>query len=185
MGYLKYMFILLLFPAGVWGQQKIVYNRSFTDLLDKYNLTFKQPEAWFKLQPLLLDDFATYALVIRSEDPAIEIRICYIPNTPGSHTLPNFDFTRLLTNISSNEHMHMLFLKGIDSTELKQIYHADWGGIATFKPKSSFSEMERAKLLSIFNESAGTIQIIYLYNGSSAQIEPYLDILSFGEQNSG
>ena len=179
------MIVLLLFPAGVWGQQTIIYTQSFTDLLDNHSLTFKQPEEWFKLEPLQEDDYAAYALVIRSEDPAIEIRICYIPNTPGSHYLPNFDFTRLVTNISSNEDMHMLFLKGIDPTELEQTYRADWGGIATFKPKSEFSMMERAKLLSIFNENVGTIQIIFLYNGTSTQINPYLDILSFGENNSG
>ncbi len=175
-----FSWVILFFGFALNSQEALVYTQDFTVLLDNAPIEFSKPQGWFKVFPYRDDyGFGDYDLVLNSEDKDMQIRLKYYSNNPDKVQYPDFEFSRMMTHIATNDDQSLLFFKGIESLELARKYRADWGALATFTPKENFSDKQRGKLLSLFHEQFGFIQIIYLYNGSSEQVYPFMEIMRF------
>ncbi len=178
---MKYFILLIsLFCSNlVKSQEALIYTQAFTNLIEHERLVFEKPEGWFKVFPLEHDEFLDYDLVLRSEKTGMDIRFIVYPHGHQSTTYPDFDFAKTMATIASNEEHHLLFVKGLDATELREEYHAQWGALATFTPKPNFSDKERGKILSLHHSEKGSLLVIFLFDGSSEQANPYLKTLLF------
>ena len=173
------LFISLSCSILLQSQEALIYTQTFTNLIKQEKLVFDKPDGWFKVFPLEEDEFLDYDLVLRSEQTGMDIRYVVYPHGHQSRNYPDFDFAKTMASIASNEEHHLLFVRGLDSTLLKNEYHAEWGALATFTPKPNFSEKERGKILSLHHSTKGSLLIIFLFDGSSEQANPYLKTLFF------
>ena len=179
----QYYLLLLMLCASslLFGQDQLTYTHQFTRLLQEEGLAFQKPEGWFKVFPWQ-DEFLKYNLVLRSEKTGMDMRFTFFPQAHRQNRYPDFGLTKTIARIASSEDLHLVYYKPLDLQELAKVYSADWGMLVSFTPHPDFSEKERGKILVIHQEDIGSIYVVFLYDGSSEQVTPYLSTLTFGRE---
>lgn len=163
-----YVFLLLsLFTnEGFYaqgGQEDIIFTKSFTNALDQAGLEFYNPaETWLRIRPIRKDSFMQYNLILHNDPDDLELRI-RINGTKRKGEVPaHVEFARLIASISSNleeDSIKMFFSTG---SFFKENYDADWGRIADFKPKKSYSDKPYGRIISLFKEDGTSADLILL-----------------------
>lgn len=127
--------------------------------------------------PIMPYDFAMY-----SKKEKLEIRYHIIPfsdSTNIENDLPQMHLMRTMTNVASNDEEAVTTVHSISEQQLKEDFNADWGVIAFFPPKASFSNFKNCKLLCLFKENKGIAFVYYLFDEPVEALDYREQILSF------
>lgn len=178
------LFFLLCSPTNSWGQE-INLPPSFQAKLDAVQLQFVEPQD-DEFRGVRIDSTHTmpYDYAYKVKKKKLEIRYYILPfKNPDSpfNSIPQMHLMRYLTNIATNEESAMTAVHSISDSELIDAYAADWGIIATFPPKISFSSYPHCKLLSLYKTDRGMAFVYFLFKDPNLDIEPLMYTLQFKE----
>ncbi|MEM9846585.1 MAG: hypothetical protein AAF847_01755 [Bacteroidota bacterium] len=183
---LLYLLILMLGLSYQYSTaQKIDYPADFLDRLAQMSLTFIAPlESDYRDVTVLKNDVQAYDFAIRSRKEKMEIRYILEPtNNDVLSNIPDIQFTRLLTQLASNDvNASPMAVHAIEAQELQEVFRADWGRLAYFQPKDSFAHWRHAKLLSLFKAEKGTTHVLFLFKKPSIHLDHRFYAVQFVEE---
>jgi len=159
---------------GSTAAQKIKYSKEMLQKMDLIEIDIFEPlEGKYKSRRSRKMDYQKIDHTILSKKEGLEIRYAILParKTDPSTQVPHVEFMRVVSNIAPNEEENTVTVHTIPESTLSQQFNADWGSIAYFKPKPSFSNAKHCRLLSLFSEDRGTIHIFYLFNEPSKHLD--------------
>ncbi len=134
---------------------------------------FEPLEGKYKSKRSTQNDYQQIDHTIYSKKEGLEIRYAILParKTDPSTQVPHVEFMRVISSIAPNEEETPVTVHTIPKSILSKQFNADWGSIAYFKPKPSFSDQQHCRLLSLFSEDRGTIHIFYLFDEPSKHLD--------------
>mgnify|MGYP000613279374 CR=1 FL=1 len=111
-----------------------------------------------------------------------EIRYAIIPFETHKETtkIPHVDFMRVVTSTATNDDENaVVSVHAVEEQVLKEHFNADWGSMAYYQPKSRFSTYKHGRLLSLFTEGTGTVDVFFLFDEASRALDNRLHLLQF------
>ncbi len=179
-----FLTIALLVSSSAFSQ-KIDFSDSFLEKLEAVGLDFLAPlDTDYKDVFVVRNDWLSYDFAIRSRKEKLELRYVIEPADADNplHSVPTVQFTRLLTHLATNEQEAVITVHRLSSGDL-ELFNADWGKVAFFKPKNGFTDKHNCKLLSLYREGQGMAHVLFLYNKPTEAIDNRFYALRFrGEE---
>ena len=110
-------------------------------------------------------DFQVCDYIIRSRSEKMEIRYLAVPfrEDKWESQYPHILATRMVTHVATNAEDVPISLLSLGTTEL-EAFHADWGVVYFFTPKSQVSERRIGELLVLHKEERGTILVFFFFD---------------------
>ena len=93
---------------------------------------------------------------------------------------------RVLTTTATNETDNAtatISVHSMEEEDLKEKFHADWGSIAYFQPKTKFAGYKHCRLLGLYQEGKGMIYVFFLFDEPSRFLDNRLHSLSFKSES--
>lgn len=179
--------ILLLFfslLSTTFYAQKIKQSKSFLQKLEQTQIDVFTPlEGKYKSVRPTKNPYQTADHIVVSKKEDLEIRYAIIPFESGDKRtqIPNIDFMRVVSSTATNDDREdaVVSIHQIEEMDLKEKYNADWGNIAYFQPKSSFSSRKHCRLLSLYSEGRGIVHVFFLFDEASQHLDNRLHALQF------
>lgn len=154
--------------------QRIKYSEEMLHKMELIEIDIFEPvEGKYKSRRSQKHDYQKIDHTVYSKKEGLEMRYAILPAraTDPSTQVPHVEFMRVISSIAPNEEDVPVTVHTIPASTLKKQFNADWGSIAYFKPKPSFSNKKHCRLLSLFSEDKGTIHIFYLFDEPSKHLE--------------
>ncbi len=184
MKYLSFFFILF-FTTPVIAQ--LEYTPQFAKLLEATDVILSQPlENQYKKKMIKKNDLFEYHYAIKKKKGDLEIRYAIQPwkSKPEEvNKVPHITTLNLVNTLASNAEDSVISYHILSDKELQEHYNADWGLVAYFKPKENFSEQRHCKMLSLFSEGKGIVNVFYLFDEVSEELENQKFSIMFGKSN--
>jgi hypothetical protein len=155
--------LCLVFKTGL--QAQLVYTQQFTDKLEALDLYFYEPtDNWLHLLPVKKDSIFNYDLMLISEENDVDVRIILntIDEKPDLLKFPHVEFTRILTNVATNDPEADILVSQLSGATIKDAFNADWALMADFIPKKWLSLLAFGRLYSLYKDDKGIASIIIL-----------------------
>lgn len=181
---MKYGFYLLLFLAfSNLSAQKIEYPEDFLAKMEAVGIQLSTPvDSDYKDVYVLKRAFQSYDFAIKSRKEKLEIRYyleVFNENDP-TFSMPHLRFSRFLMNLAANEEDSIISVHDTEKEDLEE-FQADWGKIAFFRPKDTFTSSTHCKLLSLFKENQGMAYVLFLFNEPTEGLDNRFYALQFQE----
>lgn len=176
MNYIKknILFLVLFGSATFTANAQQDFPQAFRTTLEAMDIDIAIPvERSYRNKRVRRNVFFQYDYAIRSKRKKVEIQYALTPSDQLSSFIPSIYTTTITTSIASNlEHRATIAVHEIETTELSEVFNADWGRITYFQPKRSFSKYQYGKLLSLYKSGKGMISILFLFNaGQEEEVE--------------
>ncbi len=168
---LPHRWILLLFVLiGFQVNAQVALPKEMSKKMERMGLNIAVPaEKTFKHKRIRLNDYMIADYIIRLRKKKVEIQYKFIPETAASFVPPHVQYFNLLNSLASNDpETSLIAVHNITQYALSSNYHADWGSIAYFEPKISFSSYRYAKLVSLYKSGKGMVYMLFLFNKPEA-----------------
>jgi len=160
--------------VGSLAAQKIKYSEEMLQKMELIEIDVFEPlEGKYKSRRSKQMDYQKIDHTIISKKEGLEIRYAILParHSDPSTQVPHVEFMRVVSNIAPNDEDNTVTIHTIPTPTLSKQFNADWGSIAYFKPKPSFSSAKHCRLLSLFSEDKGTIHVFYLFDEPSKHLD--------------
>jgi len=181
---MKYLSYLIYFLCATPVIAQLEYTPQFTTLLDNAELIISQPlENQYKKKAIKKNDLFDYHYAIKKKKGDLEIRYAIEPWSTKSdaiNSVPHVTTINLATTLASNDDDSVISYHILSDTNLKEHYNADWGLVAYFKPKQNFSDKRHCKMLTLFSEGKGKVNIFYLFDEVTEELENQKFSIMFG-----
>ena len=186
----RLFFIIFFNLIGFWGYaQKIKYTKSFLQKVEKTGIDIFTPvEGKYKSKRPTKNDYLSIDHIIYSKKENLEIRYAIFPFEEKNliTQIPHIDFMRVLTTTATNETDNAtatISVHSMEEEDLKEKFHADWGSIAYFQPKTKFAGYKHCRLLGLYQEGKGMIYVFFLFDEPSRFLDNRLHSLSFKSES--
>ncbi len=161
-----------LLPILGWGQVKM--TTTFQSQLEEAKLDFVYPlEGKYKSATPIKNAYLNYPFAIRSKREKIEIRYFIAPSITNElvSVAPHAASMQMVLHLATNDETAMISNLPISPNRLKEDFNADWGKVAIFKPKLSFSSRTYCKMLAIYKEGIGMAYAFFLFDKNSLELD--------------
>lgn len=178
-----FLIIICTLCISLKANAQIELPTTFTQKLEQHHIHIALPlENKFKTVKIDSSKYMPYDFAIKSRKEKLEMRYYIHPfevNDSTMNDIPQVQSMLLLTNIAKNEEDAITAVHRINQSELKETYQADWGIVAYFQPKTTFSHFTDCKMVALFKEGQATAYIFYLFDGYNDALDQYAFTLTF------
>lgn len=173
---MKYLSCLLLYlMITTTAIAQLEYSPQFTQLLEATQLILSQPlENQYKNKKVQKNDLFDYHYAIKKKKGDLEIRYAiepWITQPEKVSSVPHITTMNLVATLASNEEDAVISYHILSDIDLKEHYNADWGLVAYFRPKLNFSDKQHCKMLCLFSEGKGIVNVFYLFDEITEELE--------------
>lgn len=184
----KTIFLLLSLYLCSNLSAQLDISADFQTKLNAAGLNFLTPvEHQYKTIKIYQNNLQSYDFALRQKKDKVEIRYLVIPDTGNiSGGYPHINFgsrTMTLASNADDEAVSTVSIIQLSEQILAGKYHADWGAIAFFTPKKSFSDMRYCKMVGLYREGLGYAYTFFLYEDVNTDFDAGYDLLEFEEAN--
>ncbi len=159
-----FFFISLLFITGT-SYSQIQFTQHIDKEIDQLGVNVNLPTDHFlKMYPTKEWDEPQYDLVLRSDNQQYEVRLLMdaIDKKDDFKNHLNFELQKTLWHIAKNDD-HIIEIMELSTTQKKSL-NVDWAMKTNFSPKEEFTIYSKARMYSLYKDSRGYLQIVYLYD---------------------
>ncbi len=148
---------------------QIQFTQHIDKEIDQLGVNVSLPtDTFLKMYSTKEDDDPKYDLVLRADNEQYEVRLLMdaIHQKDDFKNYLNLELQRTLWHIAKNDD-HIIEIMELTSTQKKRL-NAEWGMKTTFNPKADFTIYSKARMYSLYKDSRGYLQIVYLYDDPRA-----------------
>ena len=179
------LFIAIVFLSffKIGNAQEISFE-SCVSTLEKVNIEIDQPtEGKGRFLNPFENDIVPHEFRVKFKDEDLEIWIsvtAYDSLSPATQ-MPHLQAGRIAINTATNESDEetVTTVLKLGDDYAKETFGADWGREFYFKPKKQLSDKENCRLLSLYKEEIGQIQVLFFFNKKTKGLEFYYDMFRF------
>ncbi len=172
---MKWIFLLFFSViSSIAFTQKVEYSEAFLAKLEAIGAQIATPlDSDYKDVNVWKEAFQPYDFAMKSRKEKLEIRYFIEEFDEQKPTFfhPHLRFTRFLMNLAGNEENSILSVHDMETTDLQEEFQADWGKVAFFHPKKSFSPASHCKLLCLYKENQGIIYVLFLFDEPTSGLD--------------
>ncbi len=163
--------------------QNIDFEKCATEL-EKFGVQMDKPtEGNGDFLKPFKNDFAPHRFRVKFRNEDLEIWVLVKPydSLNPSTQMPHLEAGRTAMNVAINqsEEEAVTTVLKLSDEFAQETFGADWGREFYFKPKKQLSDKENCRLLSLYKEGAGQIQILFFFDKKTKGLEFYYDMFRF------
>ena len=96
-----------------------------------------------------------------------------------STQMPHLEAGRIATNAATNDDEAVTTVLKLSDDFAEKTFGADWGREFYFQPKKQISERVHCRLLSLYKEGIGQLNIFFFFDKKTRGLEHYYDMIRF------
>lgn len=175
------IFLLFVFKTG-YAQDVNFENCAAT--LEKLNIEMDQPtEGKGKFLKPLKNDMVPHEFRVKFKNEDLEIWIAVKPydSLKTASQMPHIEAGRIAINATTNddEEETVTTVLKLSDEYARETFGADWGREFYFKPKKQLIDKENCRLLSLYKEEIGQLNILFFFDKKTKGLEYYYDMFRF------
>jgi hypothetical protein len=172
----KMTFLLIVLSQS--GFSQIQYTQHFTRELKKCQASFVAPvEGWYKIKMLRNEPGLKYDLALQSEEKDFELRYDLQPGYRAN--VPHITCLTSASTLAINDDRADIRVNIFTPEQAREYFQADWAAWADFIPKPSITEKYYGRLVTLFREGDGLMQVVMFFNQHSEEKDRRIYSLSF------
>lgn len=179
MRFLNSFLFLFLLQIGV--AQSLDFE-TFQQSLNDFGIETDEPtegRAKFfqpKKQTLLKENFR-----VNLKKENIEIWVAFHPTDTAdlSTQMPNLFCRTTAVNAATNNEEAVTTVLKLSDEYLEETFGAEWGRELFFQPKKQFSERQHCRLISIYKEEVGHLNVFCFFDEKSKNLDAFAEMFRF------
>ena len=182
--FIKYLVLFLFVCFLKTGFSQDVNFENLANGLRKVGIQMDQPtEGRGKFLNPIKNDIVphNFRIKLKNEDLEIWVIVKSYDSLNLTTQMPHLEAGRIAMNTATNESEEetvTTVLKLSDEYAL-ETFGADWGREFYFKPKRQLTDKENCRLLSLYKEGTGQIQVLFFFDKKTKGREFYYDMFRF------
>jgi hypothetical protein len=172
----KLSFIITICSHSAFTQ--IQYTQHFTNELKRCRADFIAPvEGWYKIKLLKNEPGPRYDLALQSEEKDFELRFSLQPEYRVQ--APHITCLTTASTLAINDDHADIHVNVFTADQALEFFHADWAAYADFVPKPSLTQKYYGRLVTLFRQDDGLMQIVMFFNEHDEEKDRRIYSLSF------
>lgn len=120
-----------------------------------------------------------FSVKFKNEDLEVWVNVKPFDSLNISTQMPHLEAGRIATNSATNDEEAVTTVLRLSDEFAAQTFGADWGREFYFQPKKQISERENCRLLSLYKEGVGQMNLLFFFDEKTKGLEYYYDMFRF------
>ena len=172
---------LFLFFLQIGIAQSLDFE-TFRQSLDAFGIETDEPtEGRAKFFQVKKQTFLKENFRINLKKENIEIWVAFHPTDTSnlSTQMPNIFCRTTAVNAATNDEEAVTTVLKLSDEYLKETFGAEWGRELFFRPKTQLSERQHCRLISIYKEEVGHLNVFCFFDEKSKNLDAFSEMFWF------